>query len=46
LYNSYGTHDSYEAPLMRTMMNIGHRYQVPFHLIGLLFSDHGARDTQ
>jgi len=30
---------THESALIRQMMSIGHRYQVPFHLIGQLFSN-------
>ncbi len=35
----------YETPLIHHLMSIGHRYQVPFHLIGLLFSDQHINDV-
>jgi hypothetical protein len=37
--NGYFIPTGHETPLIRHLMSIGHKYQVPFHLIGLLFSD-------
>jgi hypothetical protein len=40
--NGYCIPLGHEAPLVHQMMSLGHRYQVPFHLIGLFFSNQPA----
>jgi hypothetical protein len=43
--NGYCIPQGHETALIRHMMSIGHKYQVPFHLIGLLFTDQQASGT-
>jgi len=42
--NGYFIPAGHETPLIHHLMSIGHKYQVPFQLIGQLFSDQHLND--